>query len=202
MNLIGFNTSLSIEIDNTMDKKIFDSLLVLQYQSGNKKAAGLLVKRWHKKLCKQAYWYTNDIDAAKDIAQDSWTTILTKINNLKEPNRFGNWALTIVNRKSIDWLRKNEKELINRGRYMYETNISNTETNTVDDTKYIITQLKNVIKELSIDQQIVLNLFYLESYNIKEISEIIDVSPGTVKSRLFTAREKLKQIFKNRNYEK
>ncbi len=45
---------------------IFDGLLVLQYQSGNKKALSLLVNRYHIKLCKHSYWYTHDIDASKD----------------------------------------------------------------------------------------------------------------------------------------
>ena len=50
-------------------------------------------------------------------------------------------------------------------------------------------------------QQIVLKLFYTEEYSLIEICEILGLSLGTVKSRLFYAREKLKTIIKNRNYD-
>ncbi|WP_298320744.1 RNA polymerase sigma factor [uncultured Aquimarina sp.] len=184
----------------TNTNKTFDSLLVLQCQSGNKKAAAILVKRWHEKLCKQAYWYSKDIETSKDIAQDSWSTILLKIHNLKDPNSFGSWALTIVTRKSYDWLRKNKKELENID--SYRKNEVSIEYDVYDKDDNIMILLKNAIKTLPSDQQMVLHLFYLESYSVKQIAEITNISVGTVKSRLFTAREKLKLILKSKKHEK
>ncbi|WP_299219342.1 RNA polymerase sigma factor [uncultured Aquimarina sp.] len=186
----------------TNTNKTFDSLLVLQCQSGNKKAAAILVKRWHEKLCKQAYWYSKDVEASKDIAQDSWSTILIKIHNLKDPNSFGSWALTIVTRKSYDWLRKNKKELKSIDSYsenLYQDPIDD-DTSGKDDSIMIV--LKKAIKTLPNDQQMVLHLFYLEGYSVKQIGKIANISTGTVKSRLFTAREKLKLILKSKNHEK
>lgn len=185
----------------TQPNKIFDALLVLECQAGSKKAMTLLVKRWHAKLCKQAYWYTKDSDQAKDIAQDSWGVILNKIQFLKDPNSFGSWAITITTRKSIDWLRKQKKERNN-----LETNydlphqtVDNNDTVAIDP---ILLMVRSSIKELPQKQQIVLHLFYLEEFSIKQIADALGISTGTVKSRLFTAREKLKTILKNRNYEK
>ncbi|TSE08547.1 RNA polymerase sigma factor [Aquimarina algiphila] len=182
----------------TNTNKTFDSLLVLQCQSGNRKAAAILVKRWHVKLCKQAYWYTNDIENSKDIAQDSWSVILQKIGSLKDPNSFGSWALTIVTRNAINWLRKHKKELESLNSYHYDHKNSTNEYDHNDSDPSIL--LKKSIKKLPHNQQLVLHLFYLEEYSIKQISEIINVSAGTVKSRLFNAREKLKLILKNRNH--
>ena len=90
-------------------KKIVDSWLIMSYRSGDKKALALLVKRWHLRLCKQAFWYTKDMDIAKDIVQDSWRVILRKLHDLKNPDRFGSWALTIVRRKALDALKKKIK---------------------------------------------------------------------------------------------
>ena len=181
-------------------EKIFDGLLVLQCQNGSKKAFSLLVKRWHNKLCKQAFFYTKDIDLSKDIAQDSWNVIIRRIASLKEPNSFGSWALTIVNRKAIDWLRKhkkNEKKLhtyYENSQINHDTEINNNliedgDNNITDDTAKTVL---NVIKKLPKNQQIILTLFYVEEYSILEISSILSISKGTVKSRLFYAREKLK----------
>lgn len=189
--------------------KIFDGLLVLQFKTGDQKAFGLLVKRWNLKLCNQAFWYTNDADIAQDIVQESWTIIFKKINGLQEPNNFGSWALKIVSRKAIDWLRKNKREALNLNEYLnyrtnydtpeYDENIDyDTNLNLDNSTKIIINGIKNLPK----NQQIVLQLFYMQEYSLREIAEILSLSTGTVKSRLFYAREKLKQILKNRSHEK
>ncbi|RZS90433.1 RNA polymerase sigma factor [Aquimarina brevivitae] len=178
--------------------KTFDSLLVLQYQSGNKKALVLLVKRWHARFCKHAFWYTNDIDTSKDIAQDSWGKICNNIYQLKETNSFGSWALTIVTRTALDWLNNQKKELRNRKLYsnQYE-GINEPEQNENADTTPIIAALNKAVKALGKKHQIVMHLFYIEEYSIKQIAQILQITQGTVKSRLFTAREKLKLIVKN-----
>ena len=181
-------------------EKIFDGLLVLQCQNGQKKAFSLLVNRWHAKLCNQAYFYTKDIDTAKDIAQESWRIIIKKIHRLKEPNNFGAWALTIVNRKAIDWLRYQKR---NREKFkVYHQNIQadydrriaeNTiKDNHIDTDKNTADIILKTIKKLPENQQIILRLFYVEDYSIREIAAILTLSKGTVKSRLFYAREKLK----------
>ncbi|MEX0288648.1 MAG: RNA polymerase sigma factor [Flavobacteriaceae bacterium] len=172
--------------------KIFDGLLVLQYQSGNKKALALLVKRHHPKLCKHAFWYTHDLDISQDIVQDCWTQIMRKIGSLRDPNSFGSWALRIVTRKSLDYLNRASRE--------------RNELRSIDKTKTLdypavdrasdLENLRAAIKELPDSQQQVLHLFYTEAYSLKEISAILEIAPGTVKSRLYHAREKLKTILK------
>ncbi len=170
-----------------------DAKLVLAYQSGNEKAIAILVKRWHKQFCKQAYWYTKDKDTAKDIAQDSWNVIIHKLNDLKDAEKFGYWALAIVCRKAIDWTRKKSKTLEQQIDYHKVLNNFSEENNISEDSKKMLL----AIKELPNIQQTVLQLFYIENYSLKQISSLLDLSKGTVKSRLFYAREKLKIIIKN-----
>jgi len=172
--------------------KTSDANLVLAYQSGNKEAITVLVERWHQKFCKQAYWYTKDKDAAKDIAQDSWNIIIHKLNNLNDPKKFGYWALAIVCRKAIDWTRKKSKILDQQKDYYQTLNSFPEKNNISEDSNKILL----AIKELPDIQQNVLRLFYIESYSLKQISSILNLSKGTVKSRLFYAREKLKTITK------
>ena len=87
-------------------KKITDVDLIGKHLSGDKLALPILVKRWHLYFCKLAFWIVKDADAAKDIAQESWITIIGNLNSLKEPGQFKSWAISIVNRKSIDWIRR------------------------------------------------------------------------------------------------
>ncbi len=174
-----------------LSEHIPDSILVAQYKSGNTAALAVLVKRWHSKFCKQAFWYTKDADIAKDIAQESWNVVINKINSLSEESKFGGWALKIVMRKSIDWLNNQKKEQSNLKEWIF--NKGNTSiTNVENDIERVLL----AIKELPEHQQIVLRLFYLEQYKLYEIAELLKLSKGTVKSRLFYAREKLKTIIK------
>jgi len=172
--------------------KIFDALLVLQYQAGDKKALGMLVKRHHNRFCSHANWYLFDLDTSKDVVQDCWGIIMNKLSDLKDPNSFSSWAMRIVTRKSIDFLKQNKTKREKLRQYQF-TNLEGT-NNEEKNTEII--KLQQAIKSLPNDQQIVLRLFYTQEYSLLEISNILDISVGTVKSRLFHAREKLKTNLK------
>lgn len=171
---------------------ILDGFLVIDFQNGNKKALALLVKRWHDKFCYQAFGYTRNIADAQDIVQDSWQVIMAKIDQLRDPNSFKSWAMRIVVRKSIDWVRNNKtnsghtKELIQEGQAEPDQ----------ESYRLNIEKIKAAIYDLPEKQQQVLQLFYIQEYSLAEIASILEVSSGTVKSRLFYAREQLKQILK------
>lgn len=175
--------------------KIEDSWLIEQYRNGHKSAMALLVKRWHASFCKQAYRYTNDSDLAKDIAQDAWITIIKKIEALETPEKFGTWGISIVNRKSIDWFRKNKRTLEKNKTLVSDKYDSLTEVDR-QENQQLKERLKKAITDLSEEQQVVIRLFYIESYGLQEISVLLNISKGTVKSRLYYAREQLKIIIK------
>ena len=179
-------------------QRSIDKKLVLDYQSGEAKALPILVKRWHKTFCEKAYWLVKDADVAKDIAQDSWGTILSKINHLKKPESFGSWASRIVYTKSLDWIKANKRLRQNLESYTYEQDILDLETT---DNASLKNVLLKTIKTLPNNQQTVIRLFYVQEYSLKEISNILNISIGTVKSRLFHAREKLKETLKYKDYE-
>jgi RNA polymerase sigma-70 factor (ECF subfamily) len=174
-----------------------DKELVLAYKNGNEKAFAALVKKWHVQFCKLAFWYVKDADVAKDIAQESWRIILKKLKTLQKPEQFKSWAISIINRQAIDYLRKS-RSVEDKQQNYYKENLNNTISDGVDEQRELKTNLLKAIKKLSISQQLVVKLFYTESYSLKEISEILNISIGTAKSRLFHAREKLKLILKNK----
>lgn len=179
--------------NNNIDKELVEA-----YLAGDKTALAALVKRWHKLFCDKAYWLVKDKDVAKDIAQDSWTTIIHKIDKLKNPNQFKYWAFRIVCNKSTDWLRqqaKNQKRIIG-----YDMEIESSEGHYSEDQIQKQILLK-AINALPTNQNEVVKLFYLQDYSLKQISELLNISVGTAKSRLFHAREKLKNTLKYKNYE-
>lgn len=173
---------------------IFNELLVIQCQEGKKKAFDILVKKWNQKVLKQAYWYCKDGLAAKDIAQETWISAVKGLNRLNDPARFGVWLNRIIYHKAADWIRKQQKERgLDQLEIEQELHPGNTDRSERDEKIEKVLSLLNGLPE---EQKIVLTLFYLKKHNLHEISEILSVPVGTVKSRLFTAREHLKKQLK------
>ncbi len=166
-----------------------DENLVLQIQSGNYKALPELVKRWHKEFCNKAYWLTKDTELSKDIAQDSWKTIIAKVNDLKDPKSFKSWALRIVYSKSLDALRANQRK--QNELQSYANSQIDVDEEIIDNSD-LKKKLIKAINGLPEQQQMVIKLFYVENYSLKQIGKLLNISVGTAKSRLFHARENLK----------
>jgi RNA polymerase sigma-70 factor (ECF subfamily) len=176
-----------------------DTKLIEQYKSGDASVLPILVRRWHKIFCEKAYWVTKNKETAKDIAQDSWLTIMAKIHTLNDVASFRGWAFRIVYCKAIDAI--NAQNKANRQLHAMSPVEIDTESK-VDNAAFIQKVILRAIQQLPADKQMIIRLFYTDSYSVKEISELLDVPLGTVKSRLFKAREKLKTILKDVNYEK
>lgn len=184
-------------------KHIFDSLLITEIKSGNKKALSILVKRWHSVFVTHANWYLKDGALAQDVAQDCWLVIIKKINSLKETNKFAPWALTIVHRKAIDQIRKNQQNHSTTSTVDVESLGATTlkDHGKVQENTDRLSLIDKGITQLPLKQRMVLELFYKNELTLDQIAEVLKISKGTVKSRLFYARESLKQQLNPRNNE-
>ncbi|MEQ9466807.1 MAG: sigma-70 family RNA polymerase sigma factor [Ekhidna sp.] len=178
---------------------ILSELLVVNCQQGDRKALELLIKKWNPNIVRRIYLTTKNQQASKDLAQDCWITIIEKIHSLKDPCAFEWWSLKIATSKAINWIRANQLER-KRGeiRAVAQEDFSET-TNTNSDE--IISALRVAILELPEEQRQTIEMFYLENLKIDSIGKILNLPTGTVKSRLFKARERLKKILKTKTQE-
>lgn len=179
--------------------RIFEQWLVLQSQSGDQEALRILIGRWNKRLVRHAMRYTNDVEGAKDAAQESWIAIIRNLHTVKDARGFGAWALRIAGRKAIDWTRKAKRLRVNADHHA--NTVHNTEPYDESPDERVEV-LRRELRNLPDNHRHVLTMFYLEGYAIKEIAAALNVSVGTVKSRLFHAREHLKKQIKNSRHEK
>lgn len=175
-----------------------DKALIERFLAGDRAAINQLIRKWHKVFCERSYWITKDRSLACDVAQDCWLTIIHTVEALQDKEKFKSWALRIVYTKSIDAVKQNQRQ------QSVIDSLASTEATTEDkpqhttDTK---AKLMQAIQQLSKDKQDVIRLFYHENFTIKEISQFLNISVGTVKSRLFHAREQLKSHLKSLNHE-
>ncbi|NBC27807.1 MAG: sigma-70 family RNA polymerase sigma factor [Bacteroidetes bacterium] len=188
-----------------MDRKsnhIDTDTLLHKYQQGDRNALKLLIKRFHQTLLKTIRYTTNSQSAAEDIAQECWYAIVQQLDKLEIKINFDAWALTIARRKSIDWIREQQRERKYARQLQMEANAeSDVQNETSEQTTVLLLKIQNGILQLPPTQRIVLNMFYLDNLSLKEISQHLDIPEGTIKSRLFTARESLKEILKTQNEE-
>jgi len=177
---------------NIQSDKVLDELLVLQAQNGDKKSLAILVTRWHKKLVKYAYRYTNEMEVAKDLVQDSWQAIIKSVYNLQDPAKFRVWAFRIVHNKTVSWIRDKQKEIISNEEYKQNKAL-------IEEEKPDFGPIREALNMLSGDHKTILTLFYFNNYSVQEIAEIMQLSTGTIKSRLFYARQKTKEYYQTLN---
>jgi RNA polymerase sigma-70 factor (ECF subfamily) len=166
--------------------KIENQLLVMSAQDGDAEAMEKLVCRWQKKLWYYAFRLTSDSHAAWDITQQCWLDIIKGIRKLNDPACFKAWAYKIATNKSMDWLKNKCKD-----RHLSLDSIEVGCCQKNDDFR-----VKELIQKLKNDSRAVLSLYYFEQLSITEISIVLNVPQGTVKSRLFKARSELKELWK------
>jgi len=181
--------------------QIFDELLVLNAQDGDQRAFELLVSRWADKVHKQIFWITHDHELANDLSQDCWIVVSKTLHKLSDPSKFGSWTLRIAHNKAIDYLRKNKQKLAALD------NLKVPEQTSVDEegeNEVLLQKLGAGLARLDEHHKTVLKMHYLTGMPLIQISEVLKVPVGTVKSRLFKARERLKKIIKKNciNHEK
>ena len=163
---------------------------------GDPKALRLLIRRFHPRLKQAVYATTRDHGSVDDLAQECWYSIIPKLDNLKLKISFEAWALTIAKRRAIDWIR-NQQVARRRAEMLKETAHTEALNDEVNDKEEKLNKIRVGIQQLPMPQRIVLSMFYLENLSLAEISSVLDITKGTVKSRLFYAREKLKSIINN-----
>ena len=168
--------------------------LVLSAKNGNKKAFDKLYK-----LTSNDVWFTcvsllKDEENAKDIMQETYITAFLKLNTLKDEEKFCGWLTAIATNKS-------KNKLKGKVEYQIDDEVLITEAETDElmlPEEYITKAEKRKVllqimeDTLSFNQYQVVLMFYFNELSIAEIAQALEISEGTVKSRLNSSRAKMK----------
>lgn len=168
--------------------------LVLSAKNGNKKAFDKLYELTSNKV-----WFTcisllKDEENAKDIMQETYITAFLKLDTLKDEEKFCGWLTAIATNKSKNKLKGKVEYQIDD-----EVLIAETETDELMLPEEYINKaekrkvLLQIIEDtLSFNQYQVVLMFYFNELSIAEIAQALEISEGTVKSRLNSSRAKMK----------
>ena len=172
---------------------IEDELLVLLCQEGDGEALEALIARWQPRLVRLAWRLTADREAVRDVAQDAWLAIVRGLKRLDDPARFRVWAYRIVKNKSADWTRRRIAQR-NTGRNLRNATVEAAEdAQNGTDSSDQVELLRKGLACIPEEQRAILSLHYLDGMSVAEIGRALEVPLGTVKSRLYHARNRLRQ---------
>ena len=168
--------------------------LVLSAKNGNKKAFDKLYK-----LTSNDVWFTcvsllKDEENAKDIMQETYITAFLKLDTLNDEQKFCGWITSIA-------VNKCKNKLKGKVEYQIDDEVLITEAETDElmlPEEYITKAEKRKVllqimeDTLSFNQYQTVLMFYFDEMSIAEIAQALEISEGTVKSRLNSSRAKMK----------
>lgn len=170
--------------------RLNDEVLVLRCQQRDAEAFESLVGRWQRRLWRHAWRLTGDEGAAWDATQEAWIGISRGIGRLADPTAFPAWAYRIVSNKCRDLIRRERRRRKTAETYFEWMQRGEQES---DAARRQHTTLKEALDQLSGPDRAVLSLRYEEEFDTAEIARILDIPEGTVKSRLYYARQRLRK---------
>jgi RNA polymerase sigma-70 factor (ECF subfamily) len=167
-----------------------DELLAVRCQLGERDAFETLIARWHEPLWRYLARLAGNDDAARDLAQDTWLRVFRGIANLREPGKLRPWLFGIARRVAMDRMRAQYARSPQSDVDLDAIAAEAPDVNLEDE----FATLESGLASLPILERDSLTLFYLRELSLEEIAGLLNVPVGTVKSRLFRARQMLRRV--------
>jgi len=171
-----------------------DELLAIRCQLGERAAFAELIGRWHEPLWRYLRRLANSDQAADDLVQDTWVRVLRGIAGLRDAARIRPWLFGIARRIAMDRLRMHYARPAADEGALEELASPEIDAELEAD----LAVLESRLATLPVRERETLALFYLRELSLEQIATLLDIPAGTVKSRLFRARQLLRHEFETK----
>ncbi|HVJ50145.1 RNA polymerase sigma factor [Desulfitobacterium sp.] len=162
--------------------------LIKKAQKGDEEAFIQAITEYMPVMYKVARTRLSSEDDLGDVIQESILSAFKNLQSLKNPGYFRTWLIRILINQCNDIIKQNSK-VICIGSYEEADKLTKAicDDNIVNDMDF-----NQILMQLSNDYRTVVVLYYVNGFNTREISEILNEKEGTIKSRLSRARTELK----------
>ncbi len=135
---------------------------------------------------------TSNEDDANDLMQETFLKAIQYKDKFDPATNLKAWTYTIMKNTFINNYRKNMRKstFVDTTDDLYYLNVNNKAEDSVPDTQYFKNEISKKIESLEDEHRIPFKMHF-EGYKYKEIAEVLNLSIGTVKSRIFFSRKKL-----------
>lgn len=166
--------------------------LVIKIQSGDMNAFGKLFEVYKSEAFKYSYLITGNKNISEDIVQEAFINCYSHIKSLKNQEQFKSWFFKMLTRIAWRYSKKEKKSVPVDNIFEKADDEKKDESINQYLRKEQTDMLHEAIEKLDIKQKTVIVLYYFNELTVKEIANIMGCFEGTVKSRLYSARRKLK----------
>lgn len=167
-----------------------DTNLVQECLAGNTKAFEALIDKYQKTIFNIAYRMTDNYGDAEDITPAVFIKAYEKLNSFNPKYKFFSW---------LYWIALNEAlNLMNQQKRLSELEADFITTEKTPEEIYeeleLSERIQDALMEIDQEHRVLIVLKHFEGFSYEEIAYILDISEQKVKSRLFTARQMLKDV--------
>lgn len=167
------------------------AILLERCKEQNQKAQLTLYKQYYKAMYNVAYRILGDPFLAEDAMQESFLKAFTKLDSFSGNVTFGSWLKKIVVYTSINELKKSNK-------YQFESLDENLEVQDFTEESAHYSELKaesilKTIQSLKPNYKIILTLFFIEGYDLEEITSILNISNENCRTMMSRAKDSLRK---------
>ncbi|MFC2160119.1 RNA polymerase sigma factor [Acidobacteriota bacterium] len=170
--------------------------LVRQSQEGDEEAFGVLVNKYKTKMYHLAYSLTQDAQVADDLAQEVFIKAYFALDRFKGKSEFGTWIYRIAVNHCRDFLRKKNRMVqIPLENIIEKISTREDKIHPEEKEQEELKRRKVIhsgIQTLPDKYKVILSLRDIQDFSYNEIARILNISPGTVDSRLHRARKMLR----------
>jgi RNA polymerase sigma-70 factor (ECF subfamily) len=170
--------------------------LVRRHVAGQRDAFRRLYERYQEKVYASCFRILGEAAAAEDLAQEIFVKIHDELRHFKFQSKFSTWLYRIAVNHAIN----KANEIARHGR-IHERIAKETRPETAPPPafadRFMDDRVQAALLQLSDKLRVIVALRYLEGLSYDEIAEVLEISIGTVKSRLFLAHETLRPLLKD-----
>lgn len=178
-----------------------DARLVERCRAGDQQACEELVRRYQDKVFALIYRITGDADRVEDIAQEVFLRAFRSLNKFRGGSSLYTWLYRITVNTTLNAIRSlSRRQETSLDAFEGLERPSGSEANPVEEAashRQLARRVKEAIERLDEQYRAIVYLREVEGLSYEEIAEVVDLPVGTVKSRLFRARQNLKEILKD-----
>jgi len=176
------------------EDRISREMLIDRARIGDRAAYGELVRRYRPAIYALLFAWLRDPAEADDVAQEVFLHSMRKIDQLRDARCFASWLRQIAVRLALN--RLNRRRPINQLNAIRQSLLPGSDDGPLAEIVRAEEQKKvhEGLRHLKPLDREMLEAFYLRSRSLREMSQEFDVPLGTIKRRLHTARQRLRQL--------
>lgn len=172
----------------------FDSNIIDQCRKGQHLAQMQIYSTFYKRVYNACYRVLYDSLEAEDAMQESFRKAFSSLDSYRESVPFEAWLVRIGINTSIDKLRKRNLETVDFNENINYDIVDSDDSEEWEQILDRVEQVKTAITKLPESSRLIVNLYLIEGYDHEEISEILNIAPGTVRIQYMRAKQKLLEL--------